>query len=131
VHKRDPGPPSDGFTNPKPKMKVIIHSIVATEMGNLCPAPGMRDWEYMKEFLDADTTPRIESLAEIIGAPLELLTSYRGSLIYLAGGVTFNRTNPTTTGANGHMSLPTANVTEHGMMTWQGITYLIEAEFVV
>ena len=112
-------------------MKVIIHSIVATEMGSLCPAPSCRDWDYMKEFLDADTTPRIESVAEVLGIPLELLTTYRGSLVYLAGGVSFSRSNPTTTGANGHLSLPTTNVTEHGMMTWQGVTYLIDAEFVV
>ena len=112
-------------------MKVIIHSIVATEIGNLCPAPSHRDWDYMKEFLDADTTPRIESIAEILGAPLELLTTYRGNLVYLAGGVSFNRTNPTTTGGNGYLSLPTTNVTEHALMTWQGVTYRIEAEFVV
>lgn len=112
-------------------MKVIIHSIVASDMGNLCPAPSVRDWEYIKEFLDADTTPRIESLAEIIGTPLELLTSYRGWLVYLSGGVSFNRTDPTTNGGNGYICLPTVNVTEQGMMTWEGITYLIEAEFVV
>lgn len=112
-------------------MKVIIHSIVATDMGNLFPAPSSRDWEYMKEFLDADTTPRIESLTEIIGAPLELLTTYRGWLVYLAGGVSFNRSNPTTNGGNGLVSLPTTNVTEQGTMIWEGITYQIEAEFIV
>ena len=131
MHKRDPGPPSDGSTNPKPKMKVIIHSIVATEYGNLAPAPGTRDWEYMKEFLDADTTPRIESLAEIIGAPLKLLTSYRGALLFLEGGVSFSRDHPTTHGGNGLRSLPTANCTEKASMQWQGVTYEIEAEFVV
>lgn len=112
-------------------MKVIIHSIVATEMGNLCPAPSCRDWDYMKEFLDADTTPRIESVAEVLGTPLELLTTYRGNMVYLAGGVSFNRTHPSTHGGNGHTSLPTSNCIEKGTMTWEGITYLIDAEFVV
>lgn len=112
-------------------MKVIIHSIVATEYGNLAPAPSCRDWDYMKAFLDADTTPRIESVAEILGAPLELLTTYRGNMVYLAGGVSFHRCNPSTMGGNGHTSLPTSNCIEEGTMTWQGVTYQIEAEFVV
>lgn len=91
----------------------------------------MRDWEEMKEALKADTTPHFTSPAEFIGLPLELLTTYRGNLIYLAGGIEVHRHAPSTTGGNGYSSLPTSNVTEKASMQWEGVTYHIDAEFVV
>lgn len=113
------------------RMKVIIHSITATNFGNLEPAPSVRDWEEMREALVSDTTPRFTTPAEFLGLPLEILTTYRGNLIYLAGGVSFTRINPTTCGGNGYTSLPTSNVIEKGSMQWGGVSYDIDAEFVV
>ena len=112
-------------------MKAIIHSIIATNYGNLAPAPSVRDWEEMREALDSDTTPRFTSPAEFLGLPLEVLTTYRGYGIYLQGGVSFHRTAPTTSGGNGMVSMATSNVIEKGSMQWEGVTYDIEVEFVV
>ena len=112
-------------------MKVIIHSIIATNFGNLAPAPSVRDWEEIREALDSDTTPRFTSPAEFLGLPLEVLATYRGGLIYLAGGVVFYRLSPTTQIGNGYTSMPTSNVIEKAHMMWDGITYNIDAEFIV
>lgn len=112
-------------------MKVIIQSIAVTAETGLYPAASIRDFEYMKEFIDNDTTPLIEEIGDFLGTPLELLTSYRGSLIHLAGGISFNRTHPSTLCANGYMSLPTRGCTERGRMTWKGRSYLISADFIV
>jgi hypothetical protein len=112
-------------------MKVIIHTMTATTWGGLAPAPSVRDCDEMKEIFAADATPRFTSMAEFIGAPLELLTTYRGWLIYLAGGVSLHRTNPSTDGGNGYCCLPDRNVTEKAIMQWDGVYYEIDAEFVV
>jgi hypothetical protein len=113
-------------------MKVIVHGMVATGFGTpLGPAPSVRDWEYMNEAIEADTTPVFTSLASFIGVPLEILTTYRGHMIHLEGGLSFHRTSPSTSGGNGMVSLPSNNVIEQGSMQWEGANYNIEVEFVV
>ena len=112
-------------------MKVAIHSIVGTSFGGLAPAPSVRECDYIQECLNTDTTPLFTSPAEFIGKPLEVLTTYRGNLIYLEGGLSFHRTNPSTFGGNGMSSMPIENVTEQGSMKWEGVNYNIEVEFIV
>jgi hypothetical protein len=113
-------------------MKVIVNGMVASGSGTpLGPAPSVCDWEYMNEAIEADTTPVFTSVTEFIGVPLEILTTYRGHMIHVEGGLSFHRTSPSTNGGNGMVSLPSENVIEQGSMQWEGVDYNIEVEFVV
>jgi len=109
-------------------VKILSVSMTQYENSMLGPAPNVTDWEYMMNIMEADTTPDFENLSDAVGKPLKILTSYRGWTVYLAGGLSYIRTNPTTTGGNGYISLPKSGK-EMGRMHWKGSVYEIEVEY--
>ena len=84
-------------------MKIIVMSLKPTEKTMLAPAPCVRETEYISEILKEDTTPPITNLQ---AQPLTVLTNYRGTMLYCAGGVSVHRVDPKTNGGNGFTSLP-------------------------
>jgi hypothetical protein len=109
-------------------VKIVSVSMTQYENSMLAPAPNVTDWEYMKSIIDADTTPAFESLSNAVGKPLKILTSYRGWDVYLAGGLSYIRTNPTSFGGNGYISIPKSGK-EMGRMHWNGSVFEIEVEY--
>jgi hypothetical protein len=110
-------------------MKVIIHMMSDTGFPlGLTPVPSVREWESFD--LTSSTTSFTNS-AEFIGVPLEILATYRGSMIYLEGGISFYRNKPSTSGGNGMISLPAQNVKETVTIQWEGMDYDAEIEFVM
>lgn len=121
------------FSHSKLKMKVIIKSCTMDperDENMLAPAPSLRDWEWMTEFISADPTPEFESIGDFIGKPLDILTTYRGWTLHLSGGVRVTRVNPQTVGGNGCVSLPTTACSEMGNMIWKGAVYSVDIEYV-
>ena len=108
--------------------KIVSVTMTQHENSMLGPAPNVTDWEYMKSEIDADTTPAFENISDAMGMPLKILTSYRGWTVYLQGGISYIRTNPTTTGGNGYISLPKSGK-EMGRMHWKGSVYHVEVEY--
>jgi hypothetical protein len=108
--------------------KIVSVTMTQYENSMLGPAPNVTDWDYMKNEIDADTTPAFENLSDAMGMPLKILTSYRGWTVYLQGGISYIRTNPTTTGGNGYVSLPKSGK-EMGRMHWKGSVYHVEVEY--
>jgi len=109
-------------------VKILSVSMTQHENSMLAPAPNVTDWDYMKEMMEADTTPDFENLSDAVGKPLKILTSYRGWTVYLAGGLSYIRINPTTNGGNGYVSFPEYGK-EMGRMNWKGSVYEIEVEY--
>ena len=94
-------------------MKVTVLSTVPidpTEQGALGPAPNVTETDYIWNLLRQDQTPPITDLME---APIEVITDYRGVMLYCAGGVGVHRTNPTTDGGNGLTSPPPPGTEEN------------------
>jgi hypothetical protein len=109
-------------------VKILSVSMTQYENSMLAPAPNVTDWDYMKTIMDADTTPAFENLSDAMGKPLKILTSYRGWTVYLAGGLSYIRVNPTSSGGNGYVSFPEYGK-EIGRMQWNGSVYEIEVEY--
>ena len=87
-------------------MKVTVLSAVPIdpiELGALGPAPNVTETETIWALLKQDQTPPI---TDLFAAPIEVITNYRGVMLYCAGGVGVHRTRPTTSGGNGLTSLP-------------------------
>lgn len=116
--------------NPEMATSVKIVSVSMTQYENsmLAPAPSCSDWDYMMNIIDADTTPAFENISDAVGKTLKILTSYRGWTVYLAGGLSYIRVNPTTSGGNGYVSFPEYGK-EMGRMHWNESVYEIEVEY--
>ena len=94
-------------------MKVTVLSAILIdpiEPSALGPAPNVTETEYIWNLLRQDRTPSITDLME---APIEVITDYRGVMLYCAGGVDVHRTNPTTGGGNGLTSPPPPGTEEN------------------
>jgi len=70
----------------------------------LLPTPNVTEAAYIEEIMKADSTPQITELS--VGSVLRCLTTYRGHVLYCAGGVTVYRMFPTTEGGNGRVCYP-------------------------
>lgn len=93
-------------------MKVTVLSAVPidpTEPQPLAPAPNVTETEYIQIACNSDRT---EPITDLFAAPIEVITDYRGVMLYCAGGVCVHRTNSTTSGGNGFTSLPGPGVEE-------------------
>jgi hypothetical protein len=86
------------------KMQILSLKSSAREPCMLAPTPNVTESEYIAEIMRADTTPQITELS--VGSVLRCLTTYRGHLLYCAGGVTVHRMSPTTIGGNGRICYP-------------------------
>jgi hypothetical protein len=70
-------------------MSIKIVSIGDRNDSNmLTPAPSLRDEEYIRSELEKDTHPKVTTLEDLTAAPLKILTSHRGVIWFLEGGVT-------------------------------------------
>lgn len=93
-------------------MKVIVLSAVPIDpmdKGALASAPNVTETEIISNILRQDQTPPI---TDIFAAPINILTDYRGHVLYCAGGVGVHRTAPVTWGANGYLNGPFSDMQE-------------------
>jgi len=82
-------------------------------VGLLRPAPSVMDYEEIHTALDADLSPRLEPTpTDLQDMELRILTSYRSSLIWLAGGVVIYRHAPKTRGGAGYAGWPPVGLME-------------------
>jgi len=86
------------------KMQIMSLTSTSREPCMLAPTPNVTESEYIAEILRTDTTPQITELS--VGSVLRCLTTYRGHMLYCAGGVTVHRVSPTTDGCNGRVYYP-------------------------
>jgi hypothetical protein len=96
-------------------------------IGNLRPTPNVTEWEAIRATLDADTSPRLERTPEDLqDKELEIITSYRSSLLWLAGGVVICRHAPNTEGGHGYAGWPPIGLKEEVLL---GEDWIAEVEF--
>lgn len=97
------------------------------EIGNLRPTPNVGEWDAIRACLDADKTPRLESTPEALqDKELEVITSYRSALLWLAGGVVICRHSPNTEGGHGYAGWPPSGLKEEVLLN----DWVAEVEFV-
>jgi hypothetical protein len=75
----------------------------------LAPAPNVTETDYIHNALNSDQT---DTITDLFAAPIEVITDYRGVMLYCAGGVGVHRTHSTTSGGNGFTSPPGPGVEE-------------------
>jgi hypothetical protein len=81
--------------------------------GTLRPAPNVTDCEEISAALDADPSPRIVVSPDgLQDKKLNIITSYRSSLMWLEGGVGIYRHAPKTRGGSGYAGWPPAGLME-------------------
>jgi hypothetical protein len=90
--------------NSNSKMQILSLKSTARVPCMLAPTPNVSEAEYIAEIMKADSTPQITELS--VGSVLRCLTTYRGHMLYCAGGVTVHRVSPTTDGGNGRVCYP-------------------------
>jgi hypothetical protein len=96
-------------------------------IGNLRPTPNVTEAEAIHATVTADTTPRLEPTPEALqDQELKILTSYRSSLIWLAGGVVICRHAPNTEGGHGYAGWPPKGLKEEVLLN----DWIAEVEFV-
>jgi len=97
-------------------------------IGNLRPTPNVTEWEAIRATLEADTSPRLERTPEgLHGKELNILTSYRSSLMWLEGGIVITRHDPNTEGGHGYAGWPPRGIKEEVLL---GENWVAEIEFV-
>ena len=81
--------------------------------GNLMPAPSVRECEEISAAYAADTSPQLTWDPDaLVNKELKVITTYRGNLVYLEGGLAFHRFDPKSPGANGYSSWPAKGTVE-------------------
>jgi|694.fasta_scaffold41016_2 hypothetical protein len=90
-------------------MRFTVVSLSAIDEAPLAPAPSIRDYEYISERLRVDTTSVV---TDLMSGPIEVLTDYRGVMLYCTGSVKVHRIAPPTLSVNGMISLPRENSDE-------------------
>ena len=90
--------------NSNSKMQIMSLTSTARNSCGLAPTPNVTEAEYIAEIMRADSTPQITELS--VGSVLRCLTTYRGHMLYCAGGVTVHRVSPTTDGGHGRVCYP-------------------------
>lgn len=96
-------------------------------IGNLRPTPNVGEWEAISATLKADASPRLLPTPEDLqGKELKVLTSYRSSVIWVEGGVSFTREWAKTVGGNGYAGWPPSGLKEEVLLN----DWVAEVEFV-
>jgi hypothetical protein len=93
-------------------MKFTVLSAVPIdplEQGALAPAPNATESENIENILKQDQTPPI---TDIFAGPINIITDYRGHMLYCAGGVGVHRISPVTWGTNGYLNGPFPDMQE-------------------
>ena len=90
-------------------LQILSFYPIDDDANRLYPAPNVTETEYIYDIMKKDETSTITNLD---GVRLTVLTSYRGTKLYCAGGVTVYRMSPTTFGANGFYSMPSPGTEE-------------------
>ena len=121
--RQDPSHPTNAMAT-----SVKFMSFRPITIGNLRPTPNVTEWEAIRACLDADKTPRLEHTPEALkGKELKIITSYRSSLLWLAGGVVICRHSPKTDGGHGYAGWPPVGLKEDVIV---GNDWVAEVEFV-
>lgn len=92
-------------------MFITVLSFEPMSYSPLTPAPNCTESEYISECLRTDTRPTITDLAT--AGPIEIITDYRGSMLYCSGGVSVYRYSPRTFSGHGHVTLPSDGLEEN------------------
>jgi hypothetical protein len=96
--------------------------------GNLRPTPNVTEWEAIRATLEADQTPRLERTPEALqDKVLQIITTYRSTMLWLEGGVLICRHAPNTEGGHGYAGWPTKGLKEEVLV---GEDWVAEVEFV-
>lgn len=90
-------------------MRFTVLSATPTVPKGLAPAPNVKDIEHIIAARDAHQVPDIKDL---MGAPILILTSYRGWNLYCEGGVTVYRESPKSECGHGFAGVPISGSTE-------------------
>ena len=101
---------------------VIVNSVGSVRTSMLWPAPNVNDWEYISRATSMDIIPPIASPEEIT-FPLKILTDYRGSLLFVEGGIQIFR-------VHGSIYYPIAGTDEEVYISINGTTYTAFVNFV-
>lgn len=90
-------------------MQLTVWALAPRKHELLMPAPSLADWDYIYDIIKRDTT---NPITDLMAQPLEVLTTYRGSLLYCGGGVTVHRIDPKSQSGNGLVSMPGVGIEE-------------------
>jgi hypothetical protein len=102
-------------------------SFAPCTFGNLRPAPNVTETADISAAVAADPTPRIDPTPEALQAKeLEIITSYRSYLFWLAGGVVVYRHDPKTEGGGVYAGWPPIGLKETVLL---GENWVAEVEF--
>lgn len=107
-------------------MKLTVLSFSEAAYNLLAPAPSVQESERICESMRLDSAPPVTNLD---GAQVTVLDDYRGHMLYCSGGVTVYRSDPTTNGGNGLVSLPGPGVEEAATIFWNGKRYSARVRF--
>ena len=79
------------------------------EPNALAPTPNATETEIISNILSQYQTPPI---TDLFAAPINIITDYRGYMLYCAGSVSVHRISPVTWSANGNLSGPFSDMQE-------------------
>lgn len=79
-----------------------ITSLKLTNYVPLLSTPNVTEAEYIHDKLNKFPMTN----KDLLDGPLQIVTSYRGTNLYLENGAVLYRTNPLTEGGNGYVSAP-------------------------
>jgi len=67
------------------------------DFGNLAPCPNVDEMRHIAEVMKGDPTPRLKRHpGDLLDKELKVLADYRGSVLYIEGGVDIVRLSPKT-----------------------------------
>jgi hypothetical protein len=84
-------------------MQITVLSFGPTTYCPLAPAPNVTETEAIMNAMKDKQGPAI---TDLMAQPINVLTTYRGQMLYCEGGVCAHRVNPQTEGGNGYVSMP-------------------------
>ena len=97
-------------------MRVIVETLTAAKHTPRAPVPNGGEHKYISSLLDSDKTPAI-NVTSMMQNPLNVLTTYEGTMLYCAGGVIVHRIRPTTMSGKGYTSPPQHGTVEDVFIT--------------
>lgn len=101
----------------------MIHTLLLTETNRLTATPNATEWMLIREEIDKFPQSKKNLVGE---GSLQIVTSHRGSILYLENGATLYRN---TAGANGYMYEPTKGI-ESCYIGHNGLMFQCDVEFI-
>ena len=95
-------------------MHFTVLTYEPTDRLPLAPAPNVDETKYIQNVICSSSAPSVTNLK---AGPIEILTDYRGSVLYCAGGVTMYRIEPKSIGGNQYTGVPILGSDENVILT--------------